>query len=189
MPKGKEITFYEREQIETYLRMKKKKIWIAKRLNRDYSIIKREIKRNSGKVLSYSASNAEHYAERRKRNTNKKKLEKYDNEKLKEYVEEKLEDGWSPEQIAGALKEHPPNEIRDPSKNCVQSTLKILLERGILLVPSLSFHSYCFLFYSLPSANTDLLIRILPGNKKIAHLNKNVKMLNIKTELGSDIRS
>lgn len=31
MPKGKEITFYEREQIETYFRMKKKKIWIAKK--------------------------------------------------------------------------------------------------------------------------------------------------------------
>ena len=113
MSKGKEITFYEREKIETYLRMKKKRIWIAKKLNRDYSIIKREIKRNSGETLPYSATNAQHYAERRKKNTNKKKLDKYENKKLKEYVEEKLGDGWSPEQIEGVLKEHPPNEIKE----------------------------------------------------------------------------
>ncbi|MCK5476278.1 MAG: IS30 family transposase, partial [Candidatus Pacebacteria bacterium] len=113
MSKGKEITFYERERIETYLRMKKKKTWIAKKLNRDYSVIKREVKRNSGKALPYSASNAQHYAERRKKNTNKRKLEKYDNQKLKEYVEEKLEEGWSPEQIGGTLKEQPPNKVKE----------------------------------------------------------------------------
>jgi len=44
MPKGKPLTFFEREKIETWLRMEKKKIWIAKKLNRNYSIIKREIK-------------------------------------------------------------------------------------------------------------------------------------------------
>jgi IS30 family transposase len=119
MPKGKEITFYERERIETYLRMKKKKTWIAKKLNRDYSIIKREVKRNSGNILPYSAINAQHYAERRKKNTNKKKLEKYENKKLKEYVEKKLEEGWSPEQIEGRLKEHPPSGI----KKCRDKTI------------------------------------------------------------------
>lgn len=113
MPKGKEITFYERERIETYLRMKKKKIWIAKKLNRDYSIIKREIKRNSGDILPYSATNAQYYAERRKKKTNKKKLEKRENKKLKEYVENKLKEGWSPEQISGVLKERPPKEIKE----------------------------------------------------------------------------
>ena len=113
MSKGKEITFYERERIETYLRMKKKKTWIAKRLNRDYSVIKREVKRNSGDVSPYLAINAQHYAERRKKNTNKKKLEKHENKKLKEYVEKKLEEGWSPEQIDGVLKERPPDEIEE----------------------------------------------------------------------------
>ena len=113
MPKGKEITFYERERIETYLRMKKKKIWIAKRLNRDYSIIKREIKRNSGEVSPYLAVNAQRYAEKRKKNTNKRKLEKYENKKLKEYVEKMLGEGWSPEQIDGRLKDQPPDEIKE----------------------------------------------------------------------------
>jgi len=113
MPKGKEITFYERERIETYLRMNKKMTWIANKLCRDYSVIKREIKRNSGEVLPYCAVDAQSYAERRKKKTNKRKLEKYANEKLKEYVEKQLRDGWSPEEIAGRLKEHPPDEVAD----------------------------------------------------------------------------
>lgn len=113
MPKGREITLYEREKIETYLRMKKKRIWIAKRLNRDYSIIKREIKRNSGDYSPYTAANAQHYAARRKKKTNKKKLEKWQNNNLKKYVEERLNAGWSPEQIAGRLKKHTPEEIRN----------------------------------------------------------------------------
>lgn len=112
MPKGKEITLYEREKIEVYLRMRKKKKWIADKLNRDYSIVKREIKRNSGEHLPYVAIDAQYYAERRKRKTNKRKLEKWQNEKLTEYVRELLEDGWSPEEIAGRLKNHPPKELR-----------------------------------------------------------------------------
>jgi transposase, IS30 family len=112
MPKGIEITLYEREQIEVYLRMKKKKSWIARKLNRDYSIIKREIKRNSGEVLPYIAAEAQYYAERRRKKTNKRKLEKWQNEKLTKYVKQRLDDGWSPEEIAGRLKNHPPEEVR-----------------------------------------------------------------------------
>jgi IS30 family transposase len=119
MSKGKQITFYEREKIETYLRMEKKKIWIAKRLNRDYSVIKREIKRNSGEISPYAAANAHYYAERRKKNTNKRKLEKWENKKLKEYIEKMIEKGWSPEQIDGRLKERPPNKI----KKCRDKTI------------------------------------------------------------------
>jgi transposase, IS30 family len=112
MPKGKEITLYERERIEVYLRMKKKKSWIARKLSRDYSIIKREIKRNSGQVLPYIAKDAQYYAERRRKKTNVRKMEKWQNEKLAEYVKLLLLDGWSPEEIAGRLKEHPPQEVR-----------------------------------------------------------------------------
>ena len=119
MPKGKEITFFERQKIETYLRMKWKKTKIAKKLGRDYSIIKREIKRNAGEVMQYCAVDAQHYAERRKKNTNKRKLEKYANEKLKEYVDNLIKDGWSPEEIAGRLRKHPPDEV----KNCKDKTV------------------------------------------------------------------
>jgi transposase, IS30 family len=112
MPKGKEITLYEREQIEVYLRMRKKKKWIADKLNRDYSIIKREIKRNSGEHLPYVATDAQYYADRRKKKTNKRKLEKWQNERLADYVKRLLEEGWSPEEIAGRLKEYPPEELK-----------------------------------------------------------------------------
>lgn len=111
MPKGIEITFYERERIEVYLRMKKKKAWIAKGLNRDYSVIKREIKRNSGEHLPYLAVDAQYFAERRRKKTNKRKLEKWQNEKLAKYVAKQLEDGWSPEEIAGRLKKYPAKDI------------------------------------------------------------------------------
>jgi len=119
MPKGKEITFFERQQIETYLRMRWKKTKIAKKLCRDYSIIKREIKRNSGEVMPYCAVTAQSCADRRKRNTNKRKLEKYANDKLKKYVDDRLKDGWSPEEIAGRLVEYPPDEV----KNCKDKTV------------------------------------------------------------------
>lgn len=107
------ITLYERQQIEAYLRMKKKKKWIADKLVRDYSIIKREIKRNSGEYLPYRAADAQYYAERRARNTNKRKLLKPKNQKLKEFVDRKIKEDWSPEEIAGRLLEHPPIGITE----------------------------------------------------------------------------
>ena len=106
MPKGRPLTFYEREKIETYLRMKKKKTWIAEKLKRDYSIIKREIKRNSGSYLPYSAVTAQKLADERSKKTNIKKLDKAKNIRLKEFVEEKLNLDWSPEQISSHLKEN-----------------------------------------------------------------------------------
>lgn len=111
MSKGRPLTLYERERIETWLRMTKKKAWIARKLGRDYSIIKREVKRNSGEILPYSAQAADFYAQRRRKKTNKRKLEKYGNEKLTAYVRRQLNDGWSPEEIAGRLKEQPPQEV------------------------------------------------------------------------------
>ena len=119
MPKGKPLTSFERQQIESYLRMKKTKAWIAKKLNRDYSIIKREIARNSGAVLPYSAQTAESLARKRSKKTNVRKLEKKGNESLRAYVREKLESGWSPEQIAGRLREHPPSEVA----SCINKTV------------------------------------------------------------------
>ena len=73
MPKGRLITLYEWE----------KKKWIAKKLNRDYSIIKREIKRNSEKYLPYNAKIAQSLSEKRARRTNIRKLDKSRNVELK----------------------------------------------------------------------------------------------------------
>lgn len=105
MPKGRPLTFFERERIEIYLRMKKDKAWIARKLGRDKSIIKREIKRNSGEHLPYNAIVAQALADKRAKKTNVRKLDKIGNEKLKAYVEDKLNEDWSPEQIAGTLGE------------------------------------------------------------------------------------
>jgi len=113
MPKGRSITRYEREKIETWLRMEKEKSWIAKRLKRDYSIIKREIKRNTGEQLPYNAAIAQALSEKRARKTNVRKLNKPENKKLKEFVEEKLKADLSPEQIAGILREYPQTDIAE----------------------------------------------------------------------------
>lgn len=113
MPKGREITFFEREKIEVYLRMKKAKKWIAKKIGREYSIIRKEIARNSGEHLPYDAKTAQTIADRRKKKTNVRKLEKSGNEELAKYVEEKIREGSSPEQIAGVLKNYPPEEVKE----------------------------------------------------------------------------
>jgi IS30 family transposase len=113
MPKGRPITLYEREKIETWLRMKKEKSWIAAKLNREYSIIKREIKRNSGEHLPYTAEVAQALSGKRAKKTNVRKLDKPKNLKLKEFVEEKLENDYSPEQISGILEEYPQENIRE----------------------------------------------------------------------------
>lgn len=111
MPKGRPITLYERERIETWLRMGKEKVWIGRRLNRNYSIIKREVQRNSGDYLPYNAAVAQSLAEQRAKKTNVRKLDKLKNIHLKEFVENQLTEDWSPEQIAGSLKENLPKNI------------------------------------------------------------------------------
>lgn len=113
MPKGRPLTLFEREKIETYLRMKKEKMWIAQKIKRDYSIIKREIKRNSGKCLPYTAAVADKLAKQRAKKTNIRKLDKPKNVELKKFVEEKLEEDLSPEQITGILKEYPKDNITE----------------------------------------------------------------------------
>jgi len=66
--------------------------------------VSREIQRNSGNHLPYTAEAAQRIAERRDRNRTKKKIEK--DETLKAYVVEKLREDCSPEQIAGTLTDH-----------------------------------------------------------------------------------
>jgi IS30 family transposase len=111
MPQGRSITYYEREKIEVWLRNNRKKTFIANQLNRDYSVIKREIKRNTSKLYGYTAKRAQYLANQRARKTNTRKLDKLENKELKEYIISKLKDGWSPDEIAGRLKEQPPKEV------------------------------------------------------------------------------
>lgn len=51
----KHLTRYEREKIEFYLRLKMGVRAIARKLDRDHSVISREIRRNRGSRVRYSA--------------------------------------------------------------------------------------------------------------------------------------
>lgn len=99
------LTCHERQIIEHRLRIGQSIRGIAKALNRDHSVISREIKRNKGQFFPYSADLAQKATERKARITNTRKLLK--NERLCDYVTNKLVSYWSPEQIEGRLKKHP----------------------------------------------------------------------------------
>lgn len=103
------LSYYERQIIETRLRGKWEIRRIARYLNRSPSIISREVKRNIHPEGRYLALYAQSLAKKRTHMTNKKKMDT--DSKLSFYVRKKLEKDWSPEQIAGRLKEHPPDSL------------------------------------------------------------------------------
>lgn len=85
-------------------------------LGRDIKTIRRELARNKTRVavgnndwqMLYEPSHAQHVADQRKQNAFMAK-EPLKNKQVFAYVLEKLRESWSPEQIAGRLKEvdHP----------------------------------------------------------------------------------
>lgn len=103
------ITLYERQVIEVGLRKKKSLRAIALGLGRDHSVIAREVKRNVGDYLPYTADSAHRIALRSERNRHRVKLEH--DQALRNYVVVELNKDHSPEQIAGRLKEVPPPEL------------------------------------------------------------------------------
>jgi transposase, IS30 family len=113
MSKISRITFYEREKIELYLKMKKSHRWIGRKLYRGHTDISREIKRNNGKFFPYQAKDAQRLHEARLKKKNQKKLEKFENSGLKKYVVSKLKEDLSPEQISGRLHNEPPPELTE----------------------------------------------------------------------------
>jgi IS30 family transposase len=104
------LTYFERQKIEMYLRLGKSYREIAKLLRRDHTVVSREVKNNKGDYSPYTAEIAQRAADLRARRTNKRKLDKYP--KLKEYVVGMLREDWSPEEIAGRLKEQPPSHLK-----------------------------------------------------------------------------
>ena len=111
MTKISRITFYEREKIELYLKIKKSRRWISRKLCRSHTDISREINRNSNKYFPYRAKDAQRLHEARLKKKNQKKLEKFENKRLKEYVISKLQEDFSPDQISGKLHNNPPLEL------------------------------------------------------------------------------
>jgi len=70
------LTFYERQQIEFYQRLKLKKREIGRKIGRDHSVVSRELKRNPPVKGYYRADLAQARADRLAKKTNKRKLDK-----------------------------------------------------------------------------------------------------------------
>jgi IS30 family transposase len=105
------VTFYERQQIEYYLKLKFSKRNIGGRIKRDHSIVVREINRHIHPRFGYRSDLAQAQADRLAKKTNKRKLDK--DYWLLRHVEKQLEAGLSPQQIAGRLKECPPKDLQN----------------------------------------------------------------------------
>jgi IS30 family transposase len=97
------LKFYDRQKLEYWLRTKQSMRAIAKIMQRDHSVLVRELKRNSsGSRKRYRADIAQRLFEKRIYRQHKGKLDKYP--ELKEWVVEGLKKEWSPDVIAGKLK-------------------------------------------------------------------------------------
>lgn len=107
--KNSRLTHKERVQIETLLKEKKSKSYIAKTLHRSRSTITREVNKwVENKTDKYDAELAHWNA--KDDYLNKRNLDKISSYPLlKIYVYRGLLSDWTPEQIAGRLKEDYPN--------------------------------------------------------------------------------
>jgi transposase, IS30 family len=103
------LTLSEREVIAQSLAAGKNQSQIARALGRDRSTISRELQRN-GMSAGYFAVQAEFLAAVR-RSESKQPFVQHD-ERVWEYVVKKLGEEWSPEQIAGRLREKYPHDAR-----------------------------------------------------------------------------
>jgi len=91
----------EREEIMIGLRQEKSIRSIAASIDRDPSVISREIHRNSTEDGLYQSYWAQKRSERRHRSSRQR--ERIGDEVIRTYIRKKLKLGWSPEQIAGRI--------------------------------------------------------------------------------------
>lgn len=95
------LSHEEREEIMIGLRTEESIRSIAKRLQRQPSVILREIRNNSTEDKRYQAYWAQNRSDRRRIQSRKK--ERIPDEEKRSYIRKKLNLGWSPEQIAGRM--------------------------------------------------------------------------------------
>lgn len=100
-----EFTYYERQRLEYWLRSAMSVRDIGKIMRRAHTIISREIRRNGANREKYRADTAQRLFEKRKHGKHQGKVEK--NPTLKEYIISGLKQEWSPDEIAGRLKQEP----------------------------------------------------------------------------------
>ena len=96
------LTPDERGEIMIGLRSGESIRSIARRLGRRPSVILREIRANSTEDARYQSYWAHNRSERRRRASRQR--ERIADRQIRSYVHEKLEEGWSPEQIAGRIR-------------------------------------------------------------------------------------
>lgn len=102
----KQLTIEEREQLYQMLDVGNTQQEIAYHLKRDQSTISRELARNKASPqLGYLPDRAQHKAMERKKEAKSSGKRWYHEKSLSTYVEETLRLYWSPEQIAGRLKQ------------------------------------------------------------------------------------
>jgi IS30 family transposase len=83
---------------------------IGRYLHRDHTVISRELKRNTKPGKKYSAVTAQKLADLKAKKTNKRKLDK--DRELHDYVVKQIRDGWSPDEVAGKLRDDPPKNLK-----------------------------------------------------------------------------
>jgi IS30 family transposase len=106
------ITFFERQVIESGLRVGKSVRAIAKSLGRDHRVIQREVNRGQISGRAYAAILAQRLTKQRERKRHQRKLEKLEFQPLRQYVVKQLKKDLSPEQIAGVTTQQPPLELK-----------------------------------------------------------------------------
>ncbi len=106
----KHLTMEEREVISQMHFSGQSKAAIARRMGRDPSTIGRELTRNGAADGTYSACGAQQQAVARRRS--RPHEAKREHPETNTYVRMRLTQRWSPDQIAGRLKQEFPNEPR-----------------------------------------------------------------------------
>ena len=104
------LTSVQRQWIEFFHNQGKGSREIGRLLRRNHTVISRELKRNTKPGKRYSAVTAQKLADLKARKTNKRKLDK--DEELHDYVVKRLKEDWSPDEIAGRLKNNPPEALK-----------------------------------------------------------------------------
>jgi len=96
------LTQRDRELIYLYFNHGYSTRDIGKKISRDHSVVSREIKRNKSPNGKYYPFDAQKIAQMRKLDANKSNPLK--DPLVLRYAKKKLQEGWSPEQIAGRIK-------------------------------------------------------------------------------------
>ena len=101
------LTIREREFLHRLVKSGKSKAEIAKLMGRDRSTIYRELNRNAGE-RGYRPEQAQGLADERRQSCRQPRKMRHDQVSM--YVRERLQQGWSPEQIAGRVRRDFPGQ-------------------------------------------------------------------------------